>query len=484
MDFASIRANIIGIDHEINTPYGTKKLLYADWIASGRLYRPIEEIISNSIGPWVANTHTETSDTGKVITQTYHLAKEIIKKHVNANENDVLLTTGFGMTSAVNKLQRILGLRYCGKLYESGCLQEKERPVVVLSHMEHHSNHTSWYETIAEVVIVPPDENLHFDLNRLEDVLKQYKGRKILGSFTAASNVTGIELPVHDIAELIHAYGGIMLVDYAAAAPYVEINMHPEREERRLDGIFFSPHKFLGGPGSSGILIFNKELYHNPVPDQPGGGTVKWTNPWGEYQYIDDIEEREDGGTPGFLQTIKAALAIKLKETMGVKNIRNMERKYVHKVMDALNDIMNIEVLAAEDKERLGAISFYHHDVHYNLFVRLLNDLFGIQVRGGCACAGTYGHYLLDVSYEKSKEITRRISQGDLSLKPGWVRLSLHPTMTEDEIDYIIEAIRHIAKNFKSYTLDYAYNSKTNEFTHQKSQPHVELINSWFNLDN
>lgn len=481
-EFLSFRKNTIGIDMAFDGPYGQKKIIYADWIASGRLYRPIEKSISEKIGPWVGNTHTETSTTGTLMTHAYHHAKNIIKNHVNAYDTDVFLATGYGMTAAINKLQRILGLKYCTLLKGHGCLKEVERPVVLISHMEHHSNQTSWFETIADVVVVPPGRDLLFDLNKLEKELKKYKNRKtIIGSFTAASNVTGIETPIHQIASLMHKYGGVCFADYAASAPYVELNMHPFAKDEYLDGIFFSPHKFLGGPGSSGVLIFNSNLYHNVSPDQPGGGTVEWTNPWGEHRYIDDIETREDGGTPGFLQTIKAAMAIRLKEKMGVIMMRKQEELLMERLFSGFQSIAGLNILAEKHHERLGVMSFYIRDIHYNLVVRLLNDHFGIQVRGGCACAGTYGHYLLDVTKNKSKSITDLISRGDLSQKPGWVRASIHPTSTVAEIDSIVEGVRHIAKNHKKLARDYDYDRHTNEFYHKNDKKkETEIARDWF----
>lgn len=483
--FARFRNNIIGQDMVFETPFGRKKMVYADWIASGRLYRPIEEKLTNVFGPYVGNTHTETSETGTLMTKAYHLAHKRIKEHVNARSTDVLITSGFGMTGVINKFQRILGLRGCGHLAFSECLEKKERPVVFLSHMEHHSNHTSWFETATDIVQLQPDRDLLIDLDELRRNLEKYKSREMkIASVTACSNVTGIETPLEEIASIMHAYGGYIFVDFAASAPYVDINMHPEDPMKKLDAIFFSPHKFLGGPGSSGVLVFCSSLYHNPVPDQPGGGTVDWTNPWGEYKYIDDIEAREDGGTPGFLQAIKTALCIELKDQMDTRLIREREACLVQKMFEGLDSIPGIRILADNVRTRLGVISFYLNNLHYNLVVKLLNDLFGIQVRGGCACAGTYGHFLLDVTYEHSHEITERISHGDLSDKPGWIRLSLHPTMTDEEVEFIIESIRYIALNGLSLASEYHYDKKNNTFRHQ-SEPEDKtvLVEGWFELE-
>jgi selenocysteine lyase/cysteine desulfurase len=258
--------------------------------------------------------------------------------------------------------------------------------------------------------------------------------------------------------------------------------MHPEDPMEKLDAVLFSPHKFLGGPGSSGVLIFDSSLYHNRVPDQPGGGTVDWTNAWGEYKFIDDIEVREDGGTPGFLQAIKTALAIELKEQMGVQMMHDREKVLVNLAMNELRKIHGIHVLAEDITDRLGIISFYADSIHYNLFVRLLSDRFGIQVRGGCACAGTYGHYLLNVSHDKSRKITDKIDNGDLSEKPGWVRLSLHPTMTDKVILFILDAIKAVVLNHKKWEVDYIYDKHTNEFRHINGTTHNGRIDSWFSL--
>ncbi len=483
--FAKFKQNIIGNNYRHTTPFGEKEIVYADWIASGRLYRPIEKVINEKIGPFVANTHTESSTTGMFMTEAYHYAKKIIKNHVNANEDDIIINAGFGMTAAIVKLQRIMGLKVCGKLLGKNCLDKAERPVVFITHMEHHSNQTSWYETVADVEIVAHDEDLLVDLNDLEKKLIKFKDRKIkIGAFTACSNVTGVQTPYHTMAALMHKYGGIVIIDFAASAPYKAINMHPEKTDEYLDAICFSPHKFLGGPGSSGILIFNKKLYENKSPDVPGGGTVEWTNPWGEYEYITDIEAREDGGTPGFLQCMKTALVIKLKEEMDVSKILQHENFLLDKTFKALDKIPKLRILADNVRERLGVVSFYIEGLHYNLAVKLLSDMYGIQVRGGCACAGTYGHYLLDVSQDKSKAITSKISSGDLSDKPGWVRLSLHQCMTENEIDFILNAIMHISEQHQALADYYVYDSKINEFYHKSNKGNWEnpIVKDWFEL--
>lgn len=482
--FGKIRKNIVGINQEYETPFGRKRIIYCDWIASGRLYGLIEHKMSEVFGPFVANTHTETSETGSMMTYAYHHAQEIIKKYVNAGSDDVLIAAGSGMTAVINKFQRILGLKGCNYPRTARCLNDADRPVVFITHIEHHSNQTSWYETLADVVMIEPGQGLTVDPDNLQKALDNYKDRKFkIGSFSACSNVTGIFTPYHRLARIMHENGGLCFIDFAASAPYVDINMHPADSIEKLDAIFFSPHKFLGGPGSSGIMLFDKSLYKAAAPDQPGGGTVDWTNPWGEYKYVDNIESREDGGTPGFLQMIRAALAMELKHFMGTEMIREREDELVKKALEGLAEIPGLHILAPDIKERLGAISFYIDGIHYNLVVKLLSDRYGIQVRGGCACAGTYGHFLLDVTYDHSHRITEMINKGDFSEKPGWVRLSLHPTMTDNELNSVITALREIQADASGWSKDYTYDRRTNEYRHRDDKgAGSEKVKTWFNL--
>ncbi len=482
--FDSYRKDTIGYNKTFISPYGEMKIVYADWIASGRLYLPIERKMLEDFGPLVGNTHSESSVTGTYMTLAYHHAHDKIKQHVNAGKDDVIITAGSGMTALINKFQRILGLKIPEQLKAFVNLPKELTPVVFITHMEHHSNQTSWLETIADVVNIAPDKEGLVDLDDFSRLLEKYKDRKLkIGSFTACSNVTGIKTQYHKMAKMMHENGGLCFVDFACSAPYSDMNMHPEDPLEKLDAIFFSPHKFLGGPGSPGVLIFDSKLYKNLVPDNPGGGTVDWTNPWGQHKFIANIELREDGGTPAFLQTIKAALCIELKEKMGTGKIEKREEELVKIVFKELSKISGMHILAGNIQDRLGAISFYIDGIHYNLIVKLLNDRFGIQVRGGCSCAGTYGHYLLHVSPDQSKRITEKIDHGDYSEKPGWVRLSIHPTMNNDEIYFIADAINQIVKNISSWEKDYEYISSKNEFINTVSQSNENrVIENWFNL--
>lgn len=424
--FDTVRSQIIGQDRLIETPQGLRPLVYADWTASGRAYRPIETYLLEEILPFWGNTHTDTTLTGTRMSAAYEEAAHIVKTHVHAGAEDVLLFCGSGMTGAVGKLQRLLGFKGA---------PVSPRPVVFVTDMEHHSNHLSWLETTAEVVVFS-------GLEELRCLLPHYKGRPMIAAVTACSNVTGIETPVHAIAELMHAHGGWCFADYACAAPYVDIDV------RLLDAIYFSGHKFLGGPGTPGVLVFKRRLYRGGVPDQPGGGTVLYANPWGDRDYVEDIEQRESGGTPPLLGAIKLGQCILLKEEMGVERIRVREEELVTRLLDGLSRIERVRVLAADRRQRLGVVSFVVEGAHHDDVVRFLNDCYGIQSRGGCSCAGPYGHVLLGIGRERSAAI--RAGQ---SPKPGWVRISIHPTTTEAEIDYIIKAVIHQASFNDSLTL-------------------------------
>ncbi len=475
--FEKFRNNIIGNDQTFVSPYGTFRILYADWTASGRLYGPIEKKLSEDFGPYVANTHTETSYTGAMMTEAYHQAREIIKKHVNADGDDILILSGSGMTGVINKLQRIMGLRVPEILNEYTRIPDEAKPVVFITHMEHHSNHTSWLETIADLEIIPYDDQGLIRYEALDELMKKYKDRNLkIVSVTACSNVTGIRTDYHRLARIAHRNDGLCFVDFACSAPYVDIDMHPGDESASLDAVFFSPHKFLGGPGTEGVMLFNKKLYHNSVPDNPGGGTVVFTNPWGAHDYVNNIEVREDGGTPGFLQAVKTALAIKLKEEMGTENILTREEEIIDIVWERLSDIPNLHLLAPQHKNRIGVFSFYIDDLHFNLGVKLLNDRFGIQTRGGCSCAGTYGHYLLHIDNKTSEEIEKSILEGELSKRPGWIRMSVHPTMTDEEIIYICNSIKELSLHHPEWSKDYIYLPGKNDFVHKNTKSNIAGI--------
>ncbi|MCH9661666.1 MAG: aminotransferase class V-fold PLP-dependent enzyme [Bacteroidetes bacterium] len=482
--FNSFRNNILGVDQVFSSPYGEQTMVYTDWTASGRLYKIIEDKMTNEFGPFVANTHTQTTVSGTAMTKAYKRARTIIKDHVHAGADDVLITTGTGMTGAVNKFQRILGLKIPEQIKDYISVDEGDRPLVFVSHMEHHSNQTSWLETIARVVVIPCNDEGLFCLENFKSLLSEYRDDKALkiASITSCSNVTGIKTPYYEVAKLMHQQDGLCFVDFACSGPYVDIDMHPEDPEAYLDAIFFSPHKFLGGPGSCGVLVFNKKLYRNLVPDCPGGGTVSWTTPWGTHEYIEDIEEREDGGTPGFLQVIRTSLAIKLKEQMGVDNMLAREEELLRYFFDRMDQEDQISILASEHKNRLGVLSLNVGGLHFDLAVKILNDRFGIQSRGGCSCAGTYGHYLLEIDQPKSTTIITELKSGKLLLKPGWVRVSIHPTTTNAEMKYVCDSLIALANNWEAWGDEYQFID--GQFQHKLSTLEATdaLLDDWFQL--
>lgn len=483
--FDRFRQHIIGIDQTFKGPHNDhQRIIYTDWTASGRMYGPIERLFTTAIHPLVANTHTETNLTGKAMTIAYHKAFATIKEHVGATEEDVVICCNSGMTGVQNKFLRILGLRVPERFRDRLDLKESERPVVFVTHMEHHSNQTSWLETICDVEIIRPDAEGLVDLGDLARLLELYKDRPVkYAAVTACSNVTGIITPYHRIAEMMHAVGGFCFVDLACSAPYVDIDMHPANPRQKLDAIYFSPHKFIGGPGSGGVLVFDRALYANAVPDNPGGGTVEWTTPWKRHRYIESVEAREDGGTPAFLQTIRAALAIKLKEEMGVSRIQEREQEQLAILWPALQQIEGLHLLAPNISDRLPILSFCIDGLHHDMGVKLLNDRFGIQVRGGCSCAGTYGHYLLHITEEHSRIITDRIDHGDSTLRPGWIRLSIHPTTNDRELHQVVDALSELTKNHEQWSKDYDFDAATGRlcFSPKERDTDIEAwVNDWF----
>jgi len=467
--FQPFAAGIIGNRQFFETPYGRNRIVYADWTAAGRGYLPIERRLQQEILPFFANTHTGTTVTGRVMTAAYEEARAIVKEHVHAGDDDLLLFCGSGMTDAVCRLQRLLRLR-----------ESRREAVVFVTHMEHHSNHITWLETGATVEIIRPSADGNVDLEHLGRLLEQYRGTRLkVAAVTACSNVTGIQTPYHAIASMMHEHDGYCFVDFSASAPYIKIDMHPtgrggcgpDAATRGSgvttcdpDAIYFSMHKFLGGPGTPGVLIFGRRLYAGGVPDRPGGGTILYSNPWGGREFISDIEQREDGGTPPILQAIKAALCIRLKEEMGIPHVLERENQLLRQLFDRLRAIHGIAILAAQQRRRLGIVSFIVEHAHYNLVVKMLNDRFGIQTRGGCSCAGPYGHYLLNIDKTRSAAIRETLLSGDVSGKPGWVRLSLHPTMTDEELDYILDAIEITVQRYDEWKRDYSYDPASNEF--------------------
>ncbi len=479
--FDRFRERTIGEDTYFENRYGKHRILYADYIASGRLYHPIEDRIQKEIAPFMANTHSYSSETGHRTTLAYTAARKIIKAHVKASPDDVLVTTGTGMTGSLARLLRIMSLPR--KDENLNPLKIQERPVIFISHMEHHSHHVPWMELDADVVILPPGKNYLVDPKMLESALKGYEDRKLkIGAFTACSNVTGAITGYHDLAKIMHAHRGLCFVDFAASAPYVDIDMHPKDPGMKLDAIYFSPHKFLGGPGSCGVLVFDKKLYTSAMPENPGGGNVKWTNPYGGFNYHPSPEIREDGGTPGILQVMRAALAIRLKETMTIEKMEQRESELLQLFFSRVSSIKSFELIGDTSSKRIGSISFNLKGLHYNLVVRLLNDRFGIQARGGWSCASTFAQYYFALSKSDAELLCKRIDEGNFTGKPGWVRISLHPIMKDEEVCFIINALSEIESKGDDWGKEYRYNKNNNEFEPLGDRDKINL-HGLFNLD-
>ena len=480
MDFDFLRRELIGADAVIETAFGERLMMYADYTASGRCLCFVENYL-RKLQRIYANSHTEDDISGRSMTQLLSEAEESIKRSVNAGESGRIICVGSGATGATDKLQQLIGVslppatrQHLGTLLGNALGDEKlkafkrylqeNQPVVFVGPYEHHSNEISWRENLATVVPVQMDEDGGIDLKHLEELLQdpRYRGRKRIGSFSAASNVTGMISPVHEIAVLLHRYDAIACFDYAASAPYVEIDMNPAAGQydgdASLDAIFISPHKFLGGPGSSGVLVFNQRIYHRELPPTvSAGGTVDYVGPSNQ-DFINQIEEREKPGTPGVLQVLKAAMVFEVKDSVGVEKITIREHQLLKKVFGRWLNNPAIEILGNQDPgRRVGIISFNIRTssdstdkacyLHPKFATTLLNDLFGIQSRAGCSCAGPYGHRLLGIDEEESEKYRACVAEGYSGVKPGWCRVSMHYVMDDLEVDYMLDAIDFVAQH-------------------------------------
>jgi len=491
MDPARLREEVLGYGFRYRTPFGERLMLYADYTASGRGIRFIERYLEE-IQESYANTHTEDDVTGRSTTLMLHQAEEIIKRAVNGNQDTCVVAVGAGATGAIQKLQEILGvyappatLAFLENEDEESSSEPgsvvgrrfveslgRRRPVVFVGPFEHHSNEVSWRESLAEVREIEMASDGSLDLQDLERQVSspEYEGRLKIGSFSAASNVTGILTPAHDVARILHRHDALACFDYAASAPYVEIDMNLD-EEAFFDAVCFSPHKFLGGPGSSGILLFHRRIYRTDLPPTfSGGGTVDYVGFTGQ-DYMSDIEAREKSGTPGTLQLLRAALAMELKEQVGQETIEAREQELIRLALERFSQNPNIEILGNPDPERrIGVVSFNlrHGDqyLHPKLATRLLNDLFGIQSRAGCSCAGPYGHRLLNIGEQISTRYRELIQRGCEGIKPGWVRVCFHYTMDQSDFDFICRAVEFLADEGPNFIPLYRFDMKSGAWTH------------------
>ncbi len=485
-----VRSSIIGEKCALDGPFGPRPIVYGDYTASGRALSFIEDYIRNNVLPFYANTHTEASATGRITGGLREQARSIIKASVGAGEDDALIFCGSGMTGAVNHLIGILGLNIPKDLDRkhgfSSQISEIDRPVVFIGPFEHHSNELPWRETIADVVTIGEDDNGHIDIEELRIALKKYKNRKLkIGSFSAASNVTGILSDTDTITELLHQHSALAFWDYAAAAPYVELEMNPGNDENdgvgskslEKDAMIISPHKFVGGPGTPGILIIKKHLLNNSVPVQPGGGTVAYVSSH-QHHYLDDPEVREEGGTPDIIGSIRAGLAFQLKDRIGADTIKNADEKFLQQALKSWQKNPRINVLGNLEVPRLAIISFIikHRGkvLHHEFIVALLNDLFGIQARGGCSCAGPYGHRLLKIDRQHSSDFEKLVIKGVNGMKPGWTRIGFNYFFSQETVDYIIAAINMIADEGWKLLPHYSFNENTGLWRHNAASDFPE----------
>lgn len=481
----TINNSVIGERQQIETAFGTKPLVYADYTASGRALGFIERFIEQRVMPYYANTHTETSYTGMQTTLLREQARGIIKKALNCGDEHRVIFCGSGATAAVNRLIDLLNIRLPAELDDRYQLLDQippqQRPVVFIGPYEHHSNELPWRESIADVVVVPLDECGHLDVQKLETELRRYADRSLkIGSFSAASNVTGLKTDVDTIARLLHRYGALSFWDYAAAAPYVSVDMQGPKGEgdASRDAVFLSPHKFVGGPGTPGVLVIKAQLLKNRVPAVVGGGTVVYVTPQ-DHRYIEDIERREEGGTPAIIESIRAGLVFQLQQAVGVAEIERRERDFVRRAIARWRDNPNIEILGCPDSERLSIISLQirrgDKRLHYGLVVALLNDLLGIQARGGCSCAGPYGHTLLGMDAQYSKALEDEIIKGQIVLRPGWVRVNFNYFIDEETFEYIVSAIELVAEHGWKLQPYYRFDSEHGVWLYQNRRMPVAV---------
>jgi selenocysteine lyase/cysteine desulfurase len=481
----AIRANVIGDEEAVAGPFGVRRVTYADYTASGRSLAFIEDFIREAVLPLYGNTHTESSGTGLQTTRFREDARAIIGESVGANAADhVVLFAGSGSTGAIDRLIDCLEIRLPADLDDRYRLRAQiplaDRPVVFIGPYEHHSNELPWRESLADLVVIPEDHDGRIDLARLQAALIEHADRPLkIGSFSAASNVTGVLSDVRAISVLLHRHGALSFWDFAAAAPYVSIEMGPfaagETDPLAYkDAIFVSPHKFIGGPGTPGVLVARRELFRNRVPSVPGGGTVAYVNPT-EHRYLTAIEQREEGGTPAIVESIRAGLVFALKEAVGTDAIRVRESSFIRRAIERWSRHPNIEILGNPDLDRLSIVSFVVRYVepdgtrrylHHNYVVALLNDLFGIQSRGGCSCAGPYGHRLLGIDLERSHEFEREIGRGCEGIKPGWVRVNFNYFISEPVFEFILAAVELVASDGWRLLPQYRFEPATGLWQH------------------
>ncbi|WP_295532434.1 aminotransferase class V-fold PLP-dependent enzyme [uncultured Thioclava sp.] len=462
---ARIRDSVIGERTAIPGPYGARPLVYADFIASGRALGFLEEAIAQTVLPLYGNTHTETSVTGRETTALREEARQIIAKALGAGPQHAVIFTGTGATAAIDRLVRGMGIE---ALVRAG-----QAPVVFVGPYEHHSNDLPWRESGAVIERIGLTATGQIDLEHLSARLGAHPGPGLkIGAFSAASNVTGIRTDLSAVARLLHQHGARFVCDFAAAAPYINMRLHLDGDDpqARIDAIVYSSHKFIGGPGASGVLVAEKSLFTTARPGVTGGGTVSYVTA-DHHSYVRDLERREEAGTPGIIGDIRAGAVMALKQAVGAPEIERREHALVSAALQQLEQAPGVEVLGPLDHERIGVLSFNitanGRRLHYGFVVALLNDLFGIQARGGCSCAGPYGHDLLGISAQTSRAYEGAIARGHSLMRPGWVRLGYNYFFDAETADYLTQAILFIAENGARFLCDYEVDTVNGIWRHR-----------------
>jgi selenocysteine lyase/cysteine desulfurase len=457
---ARIRAGVIGEGEVLPGPYGPRRLTYADYTASGRALDLVEDAIRDRVLPGYANTHSESSATGRRTTRLREEARAVIHRAVGGGADDLVIFCGSGSTAAVDKLTRLLGLRD---------RPARERAVVFVGPYEHHSNELPWRESAAEVVAIGEDRDGGIDVDDLRTRLRSCRDRPLrIGCFSAASNVTGILSDTAGITALLHAHGALSMWDYTAAAPYLPIRLREGGETK--DAVVFSPHKFVGGPQTPGVLVVRRELVGDRVPSVPGGGTIAFVDPGGAL-YLDDPVAREEGGTPAIVESVRAGLVVALKEAVGTDRIMAVEQRWWRRARDRWSANPHLEILGNPDAPRLPIVAVrVHHGgrvLHHDFVVTVLDDLFGIQARGGCSCAGPYGHRLLCITPRRSAALRAQVARGHFGIKPGWARITFTHFMSEAVVDFLIEAVDLVATDGHRLLGDYRFDPRSGHWRHR-----------------
>ena len=455
----SLRHGLIGHEARVDGPYGPKRMVYADYVASGRALVQIETFVLNHVLPVYANSHTEASFVGGQMTQARREARDIIRQCCNAAKEHAVIFTGSGATQGINRIVHLMGLREQ--------VAHGANPLVLIGPYEHHSNILPWRESGAEVIELPESTCGGPCLTALEDVLAEHSDRPIFGSFSAASNVTGILTDVNAVTCRLKRAGAKAIWDFAGGGPYLPIDLCPS-EDALIDAIVLSPHKFVGGPQASGVLILRHDAVRETKPTYPGGGTVRFVSPDG-HDYATSVEDREEAGTPNVIGDLRAALCLMVKRDIGQDRICERNESNVRKILKAWSDAGNIELLGHVGCPRLPICSFRIRDgagghVHHQLVTRMLSDRYGIQARGGCACAGPYVHRLLEIGREASKKMRDAILSGREIEKPGFTRLNLSYLASDEDVAFILRSVSELSRHASVWAQAYRADIKKATF--------------------